>query len=258
MQNPQPDAVIVNADGTTNFEEKYRQEGEPWDYENRAVEILRHEFVVATARALKPAGYMRVLDIGCAMGQLTSRLNGLAPEVHAIDLSPTAVMKAQSRVTQMLAQWRSQHVGQAEPTRFLFTAASATEMPFPEGHFDLVLLADGLEGWELSPVLKQSVLKDVHRVLTPGGYAILTDYMKPRRLAEFVQTVQASPLKLVQQHYMHDRLCYQFITWLKAVQSTGVAKSLIANKSLAIALRSVSSLFGKQGSKHFCLVAQKQ
>lgn len=248
---------IVNADGSTNFEEKFRQEGEPWDYDKRAVEVLRHEFVVNTARALKPAGFIRVLDIGCAMGQLTSRLNGLAPEVHAIDLSATAVQRAEARVNQMLLQWRSHNPGKADPTKFHFEAASATQMPFADGTFDLVLLADGLEGWELSPELKQAVLKDVYRVLQPGGFAILTDYLKPSRFDEFVQTVEQSPLKLVQRHYMNDRLCYQFITWFKAFENTGIVKSMIANVPLARTLRAISSLFGRSGSKHFCLVGQK-
>jgi SAM-dependent methyltransferase len=257
MQPNPSGAPIVNADGSTNFEEKFKQEGEPWDYDKRAVEILRHEFVVQTAWALKPQGFARVLDIGCAMGQLTSRLNGLAPDVHAIDLSATAVQRAEARVNQMLAQWRAHNPGKPDPSKFHFAAASATQMPFAEGTFDLVLLADGLEGWELSPELKQAVLKDVHRVLQPGGYAILTDYLKPSRFDEFVQTVTQSPLKLVQRHYMNDRLCYQFITWFKAFENTGFVKSMVASVPLARALRGISSLFGRNGSKHFCLVAQK-
>lgn len=242
--------------GETNFEQKYRGEVQPWDYDRRAVEILRHEYVVALARSLKPGGYANILDMGCSLGQLTTRLYGLGAQVHGIDLSATAVEKCRQNCATTVQQMQAQ-AGGAPKTQFTLHVGSVAQLPFADNSFDLVLLADGLEGWELPWDVKQATLLEVHRVLQPGGYAILTDYLKPQRFASFIELVKSSPLSYVRYEYMNDRLCYQFITWLKAVQHTRWAQNLIENKSLARALKSVSALFGAKGSKHLLQIASK-
>jgi SAM-dependent methyltransferase len=49
--------------------------------------------------------------------------------------------------------------------------ASAVDMPFPEGSFDVVLCRGVIE--HVPPAIKEGFLRDIHRVLKPGGYLYL-------------------------------------------------------------------------------------
>ena len=105
-----------------DFEGRYRQQEEPWSFSERAAELLRHQWVVATARQYAAA---RMLDVGCSLGQLTSSLAKLPTELHANDVSPTAVTRARARL------------GRTAAVRFC--SGSATTLPFATASFDVVL-----------------------------------------------------------------------------------------------------------------------
>ena len=109
-----------------HFEALYRAEEEPWSFSERGVETLRHERVAHIVGALvSPGG--RVLDLGCSLGQLTARPAELPVELHAIDLSPTAVARARARLP--------------GPS---YACGSATELPFAPRSFDAIVASDGL------------------------------------------------------------------------------------------------------------------
>ncbi|TSA26238.1 MAG: class I SAM-dependent methyltransferase [Ignavibacteriales bacterium] len=235
------------------FEQLYSSNEEPWEYSKKAVEVLRHEFVVKTACSLKP-NYSRILDVGCGKGRLTFLFNGLAPEILGIDVSKTAVQQAETYVNKL-----SQHgnLAKADNSRFHFSETNITNSSFPANHFDLILLCDGLEGWHLSMNEKEKVLAESFRLLMPGGFVILTDYLKHERFSEFETIISNSPLKIVRSVYLNDRFAYQFNSWFKMGEKLKVVQWIFANKSLAKGLMKISSLFGKRGSKHFCVIATK-
>lgn len=235
------------------FEQLYSGEEEPWEYSKKAVEILRHEFVVKTACSLKP-NYSRILDVGCGKGRMTFLFNGLAPEIFGVDVSKTALQQAE-----IYANKLSHHGSPAKTnnSRFHFSEANITNTSFQANYFDLVLLCDGLEGWHLSIDEKEKALAETFRLLMPGGFVILTDYLKPQLFSAFEAIVSNSPLKIVRSIYLNDRFAYQFNSWFKIGEKLKAVQWLYANKTIAKGLMRISSFFGKRGSKHFCIIATK-
>ncbi len=100
-----------------------------------------------------PPGSGRVLDVGCATGAVGAALkaSGRAAEVVGLELSPEAAAAARGRLDDVV-------VGDIE----------ALEVPYPDGHFDVLLYADVLEHlknpWELAARHR--------RLLRPGGRVV--------------------------------------------------------------------------------------
>lgn len=102
------------------------------------------------ARLLPPDG--RVLDLGCAFGHGT-RMLARRHEAHGVDASAAFIARAQ----------------RAAPD-IPFHCAPAEAIPYPDSHFDAVLLLDVLE----HVAREAPVLAEVYRVLRPGGTLILS------------------------------------------------------------------------------------
>ena len=234
--------MAAPADRAKLFEEMHRR-GEPFDYSRRAAELLRHRFVGEAVRRLH-AHPTRLLDIGCSMGQLTAQLAGLPDALFAVDLSPTAIRAARDRL---------RAVGVAAR----FVVASATALPFREATFDVTVLSDGLHSWQLAPEERQWALTQTHRILRPGGWAVLTEYLQPRAFPVFVAQVRASPLAVVSIEYLHDRLWYQVESWFKAVRDWRWVQRLFGSMALARLLRSVARPLGPLGSRHILVIARR-
>lgn len=116
----------------------------------------------ATKELIKLSSFtsdMHILDVGCGIGGSTRRLSHQTGcRVTGIDLSDEYIDVAQ-QLTQLL--------GMQE--RVTFAACSALDMPFGDNSFDGV--------WSLQMNMnvedKLSWLKEVHRVIKPGGHAVL-------------------------------------------------------------------------------------
>jgi len=98
----------------------------------------------------------RVLDLGCNDGALTvGYLQAGAASVAGVDIDRAAVARAQAR-----------HGADA---RVRYVVSTPTAIPLPTASVDLVLSYDVLEHVENPPEL----LADLHRVLAPGGRALI-------------------------------------------------------------------------------------
>ena len=104
------------------------------------------EFVRSLGRA------DRVLDLGCGDGRLTAELD--ADDLSGADVSALALERARRRL----------------PNARLVDLEPDAPLPFEDGDFDLVLLAETLE--HVRDV--QLLLSEVRRVLRPGGTLALT------------------------------------------------------------------------------------
>lgn len=102
----------------------------------------------------------KVLDLCCGSGQATQVLVQYSQDVTALDASPLSLKRAR------------QNVPQAQ-----YIEAEAEEMPFPNNHFDLVHTSVALH--EMEPVQRRQILKEVYRVLKPGGVFTLVDFHAP-------------------------------------------------------------------------------
>ena len=228
------------------FDAKYTSHAEPWDYSRKAVEQVRFVYVTQVAKELIGDG-QRILDIGCSLGQLTHQLNGIGREVWAMDISPIAAVKTRKFLNER---------GGGEG--FKVFAASATELPFADNSFRVVLLSDGLHGWELSDELQFDVLREVHRVLEPGGYAVLTDYLSPRNFLQYQEKLKNGPLEFVRVEYLGDRVGFQIANNFKSLQNVWPFKSVLGSLKFNLALCKLSKPFGPNFSKHMAVILRKR
>ena len=101
-----------------------------------------------------------ILDLCCGGGQATRFLVERSRRVTGLDVSPVALQRAK------------QAVPQGKNVEGL-----AEQMPFPDCSFDLVHTSVALH--EMAPAQRQQILKEVYRVLKPGGTFALIDLHRP-------------------------------------------------------------------------------
>ena len=75
------------------FDQKYRQNPDPWDFATSDYEQNRYQRVMD---AIGNRRFTSAFEPGCSIGVLTKRLGTISERVLAMDISPTAV--AQARV----------------------------------------------------------------------------------------------------------------------------------------------------------------
>ena len=106
---------------------------------------------------LAPAAGLRVLDAGCGRGEVLLACARAGATVAGADASAAAV--AISRET--LAAVDGADVREA----------GLAALPWPDASFDRALLGDVIE--HLTPDESASALRELHRVLTPGGVLVV-------------------------------------------------------------------------------------
>lgn len=106
------------------------------------------------------AGIRRGLDVGCGPGQFTILIAERLPgaEMSGIDLAPTMIQLA-----------RRHAAASSAATRLHFEVADVAHLPFADGQFDAVLSSGSIKHWPD----QLGALREIHRVLTPGGRAFI-------------------------------------------------------------------------------------
>jgi phosphoethanolamine N-methyltransferase len=109
----------------------------------------------------------RVLDVGCATGALSARIARIcAPQGGTV-----VGIDAASR---MIEAARRKH---AEEPNLVFEAALAEELPYADASFDRVVSTFFFH--HVNRELKERSLAEMHRVLCPGGRALVVDVDVP-------------------------------------------------------------------------------
>ena len=109
-----------------------------------------------------------VLDIGCGTGTLAiaaTRHVGASGEVYGIDASPPMIARA---------MWKAKKAS----ANVVFQAAAAERLPFPDHRFDVVLSTLMLH--HLPRTTREQCLREVARVLKPGGHILAVDFGRRR------------------------------------------------------------------------------
>ena len=121
-------------------------------------------------------GARRILDAGCGPGQFTIATAEELPdaETWGIDLAPTMIELARRHAAESPAR-----------ARLHFEVADVANLPFPDAHFDAVLSSGSIKHWPDA----QAGLRELHRVLVPGGRAFIGE-MNRLAPAEAVATHQ--------------------------------------------------------------------
>ena len=112
---------------------------------------------------------MGLLDLGCGTGTLTILIKQLHPEVNVIGLDgdPEVLEIARSKAG-------------LKNVNITLSFGMAFELPYPDQSFDRVL--SSLMFHHLTTENKQRTLKEIFRVLKPGGELHIVDFGKPRSL----------------------------------------------------------------------------
>jgi arsenite methyltransferase len=103
-----------------------------------------------------------VLDIGCGAGVdtlIAAKMTGPAGRVCGVDSTPEMLARAEENLCRTDLQ------------NVTFEKASAENLPFPNGEFDIVI-SNG--AFNLIPN-KAKALSEAHRVLKPGGHLMIAD-----------------------------------------------------------------------------------
>lgn len=109
-----------------------------------------------------------VLDLGCGPGSLSFAFAEKAPDgssIYGIDISDDQLNYAR------------QHT-EGYGSKIEFIKCSMDALTFPDNHFDIVMTSMALH--ETPPQVRRDAIKEVSKVLKPGGIFILVDWCKPK------------------------------------------------------------------------------
>lgn len=111
----------------------------------------------------RPEKYDRILDLGCGPGIITESLLDISDKVYGIDLSEDMIENAVKR-------FNDKEIS----SRLFFSVGDAEKLDFPDYYFDVVVCLGVLRYLDSL----EKGLKEIHRVLRPGGALVGTFYSR--------------------------------------------------------------------------------
>ena len=129
------------------------------------IDIIWRKKAIRTLKASKPE---RLLDVATGTGDFAMEaIKILQPrKVIGVDISEG-----------MLAVAREKIAKKGLNDRFEVTLGDSEKLPFSDSAFDAVTVAFGVRNFENL----EKGLSDIHRVLRPGGKAVILEFSKPKR-----------------------------------------------------------------------------
>ena len=152
----------------------------------------RHRTALGWVQDLDLRPNSRILEVGCGAGLLTIALARHGYSIDALDAADA-----------MLQMTRNAAARQCVQDRVRLHAADVHALPFQPQTFDLVI-AIGVIPWLHSERL---ALREMQRVLKPGGYLLVTADNNARldRILDPLSSPLAAPLRLAAKRFL--RLC---------------------------------------------------
>jgi 2-polyprenyl-3-methyl-5-hydroxy-6-metoxy-1,4-benzoquinol methylase len=161
------------------FENLFKlSDDDPWGHGFRGIEECRHELIFDLIKEHLPKGRngkgdLRILDVGCAIGDFTKRLYDLDQGVIGMDISRTAIDKAK-----------------AKRSDIDFRVGSLPAPDLRKESFDLITCLEVL--YYMDNDTQKVVLSEINHLLDKGGRAIFSatigekPYFKPEALIDLL------------------------------------------------------------------------
>jgi ubiquinone/menaquinone biosynthesis C-methylase UbiE len=142
-------------------------------YDRSVAQTWFHENHRLIVQAVDPAAEARILDIGCGTGQLAARLAQRVRRGSVLGVDPAEEMIRVAR-----RQHRCKHLR--------FAVGSSDAIPAEADAFDVVVSTISFHHWA-RPV---ESLREIARVLRPGGRLLILDLCRDNLLMDVVDQVQ--------------------------------------------------------------------
>jgi SAM-dependent methyltransferase len=127
--------------------------GEIWNWEGPAGKLRWARRVKMLSNHIRPG--MTVLELGCGTGYFTRELARCGADIVAVDVSPELLEIARANCS---------------PPNVRYEIQNAYELSYPGAAFDSIVGSSVLHHLEIEEALRQ-----IHRVLKPGGTMFFTE-----------------------------------------------------------------------------------
>jgi 2-polyprenyl-3-methyl-5-hydroxy-6-metoxy-1,4-benzoquinol methylase len=184
------------------FENQFKNldvKGDRWGHRWRGSQKFRYDLYTKILKSVLPTKKkIKILDIGCALGDFTKRVWQLDPknEIFGIDISENAI----------------DQVSKEYPT-MKFRVGSLPVLSFNENSFDLVLCLEVL--YYLNPVDRVKSLEYIKKVLKTDGYLFFSGVLDGgvRYFAE------DEIIELISKYFDVERIEYNYAMIYTAIES---------------------------------------
>jgi len=186
-------------------------------------DVMRRQVIPPITRHLHDGGAgARVLDVACGTGRTLGQLHAAHPRARlsGLDLSPFYVQEARDRL--------------AGVPEVSLVAENAESMPWKDGWFDVVTSTYLFH--ELPRAARRTVLREMFRVLAPGGLLVIEDSAQPSESPEVAVFLERFPDDFHEpfyRDYLEDDLAEAITSVgfeVESVEPAFVAKVVVARK----------------------------
>ncbi len=153
-------------------------------------DVMRRQIIPPITRYVQEHGgteRMRVLDIGCGTGRTLHQLAVAHPtmQLHGVDLSPAYIRTARRRL--------------GEVSELTLAVENGEALPWSDGTFDVVTSTYMFH--ELPSNARRNVVREMLRVLKPGGLMVIEDSAQLAESSEISTALREFPREFHEPFY---------------------------------------------------------